>query len=159
MKRWERTNSAPSFMAGLCPRAVEREAVQVKILNSAAALPTAVAGGKAATTSSELFAPAPLCPQFPVSKFHYHGSRLPGDAKPPAGDLVKELPEGFFPTPGKPLPVEKFRYHSEPHVTLSENYHVEDPIAADGLAVARMTWRAKAGGTLRALQQATADKG
>lgn len=110
---------------------------------------TAVADGGAAATSQDLFAPPSLCPEFPVSKFHYHGERLPRDAKPPSGGATKDLPERFFPAAEKPSPVERYRYYSEPTVMLSDNFHAEDH--ADGLSAARMTWRARRGETLRGL--------
>jgi len=156
LKRWERALSAPCVNDVLCPRSSQREAVQSRILNAAAASCTAVAVGGVAATSQDLFAPPPLCPEFPVSKFHYHGESLPGRAKSPAGGITKELPGRFFPTADKPPPVEKYRYYSEPSVMLSENFHAEDH--ADGLAAARMTWRGRKGETLRGLQHATGDR-
>mmetsp|Transcript_5195 Transcript_5195/g.16727 ORF Transcript_5195/g.16727 Transcript_5195/m.16727 type:complete len:246 (+) Transcript_5195:73-810(+) len=148
LRRWERADSAPCLNDVLCPRSAQREAVQAKIMSSAAALPPAVAGGGAAASSQELFAPPSLCPEFPVPKWHYHGERLPGNAKPAAGSITQELPERFFPTAEKPPPVDKYRYYSNPSLMLSENYHADDP---DCPAPARMTWRARKGESLGGL--------
>lgn len=166
MRRWQRAHSAPTSTDAMCPRAKGRETMQE--MRSAAARGAAASPEQAAlllpgrsaaaaatkparTTAGELYDPA-TCSQHkhPVQKHHWHPEALVREASEPSQEhRLHSLPSRLVTQFAEEWPTEKYRYFSDPGVSLSIHSR-----SGNALSVGRQTWRAPRGATLRMLPQA-----